>query len=158
MKIQMMIYSMLVSLATYVSMSLAIYKIAKIQNQNKPWIAWIPIGNIYMLIKITKSPMLFIIPPVILFFTAGFNNLILLVVTVVLTIAMVGTTLYMYKKLCNRYDSPFWPIVVGMVPALFFLNIYGQWKLYNAAIEDEINPNKMKIRSEVRFREKKSKK
>lgn len=39
----------LVSIATYVLMSLALYTIAKRRQINNPWLAWIPIGNVWLL-------------------------------------------------------------------------------------------------------------
>ncbi|MGL5869744.1 hypothetical protein [Clostridium chrysemydis] len=158
MSIEMMIYSAIMMIGNYVLMGLAIYKIATIQKQEKPWLAWIPIGNVYMLIKISKGKMWFLAAPIILFFVAGYQNVITQVITIIATVVFVLTLLYMYKTLCEEYDGSFWMLVVGLFPPIFFINLYGLWKLYKGAVETEKNPNKRKIHSEVRIRKNKKKK
>ena len=42
-------FTNLVSIAAYVLMSLALYTIANRRQINNPWLAWIPIGNVWLL-------------------------------------------------------------------------------------------------------------
>lgn len=53
-------------LAAYVYLALALSTIAKKTNTENPWLAWIPIANIVLMLNIAKKPLwwiiLFIIP------------------------------------------------------------------------------------------------
>ena len=53
-------------LAVYVYMALALQTIAQKTNTENPWLAWIPIGNIILMLTIAKKPIwwivLFLIP------------------------------------------------------------------------------------------------
>src|SRR6266849_685680 len=61
-----LIFALLVGLAIYVYMALAVQTIAQKTNTENPWMAWIPIVNIVLLLNIAKKPIwwivLFLIP------------------------------------------------------------------------------------------------
>lgn len=48
-------FILLLSLATWVFYSLGLYKLAKNQGMNNAWLAWIPIGNYYILGSVAKE-------------------------------------------------------------------------------------------------------
>ena len=54
------------ALAAYVYMALALMTIAQKTNTENAWLAWIPIGNIFLMLMIAKKPMwwflLFLVP------------------------------------------------------------------------------------------------
>ena len=62
----MFIFILLFVAAIYVYMALAIQTIAQKTNTENPWLAWIPIVNIVLLLNIAKKPiwwfLLFLIP------------------------------------------------------------------------------------------------
>ena len=47
---------LLIGIATYIFFALALMAIAKKTNTENPWLAWIPIANIYLMTKIGKVP------------------------------------------------------------------------------------------------------
>jgi hypothetical protein len=59
-------FILLFGLAIYVYMALAVQTIAQKTNTENPWLAWIPIVNIVLLLNIAKKPvwwlLLFLIP------------------------------------------------------------------------------------------------
>ena len=50
-----------IALAAYVYMALALSTIAKKTNTENPWLAWIPIVNIILMLNIAKKPLWWII-------------------------------------------------------------------------------------------------
>ena len=61
-----MFFALLVGLAAYVYMSLALQTIATKTNTANAWLAWIPIANLFLMLSIAKKPMwwflLFLVP------------------------------------------------------------------------------------------------
>lgn len=150
----------LFALINYIFVSLALYKIAKNENVDNPWLSWIPIGNSYMLIKLGKGNMIFILPLII----SMYNQEIIGQISMAVYVAY---SAYMYYKICDRYKVNFIPIaigasalVIGLFPALtgftilvYLIGVYGQWKLYKEAINS--STNKRKITTKVANKNKK---
>ena len=61
-----LVFFLLIGLAVYVYTALAVQTIAEKTNTENPWLAWIPIANIILLLNIAKKPIwwivLFLIP------------------------------------------------------------------------------------------------
>jgi hypothetical protein len=57
---------LVISLALYIYVSLAVQTIASKTNTGNAWLAWIPIANIFLLLNVAKKPLwwfiLFLIP------------------------------------------------------------------------------------------------
>jgi hypothetical protein len=62
----MLFFVVVLGLAAYVYMSLALSTIATKTGTSNPWLAWIPIANIFLMLGVAKKPMwwfiLFLIP------------------------------------------------------------------------------------------------
>ena len=62
----MLLFLVVFGLAAYVYMSLAVSTIATKTGTPNPWLAWIPIANIFLILGVAKKPMwwfiLFLIP------------------------------------------------------------------------------------------------
>jgi hypothetical protein len=62
----MLLFVVVFALAAYVYMSLALSTIATKTGTSNPWLAWIPIANIFLMLGVAKKPMwwfiLFLIP------------------------------------------------------------------------------------------------
>jgi len=62
----MLLFVVVLGLAAYVYMSLALSTIATKTGTPNPWLAWIPIANIFLMLGVAKKPMwwflLFLIP------------------------------------------------------------------------------------------------
>ena len=67
-----LVFFLLIGLAAYVYTALAVQTIAEKTNTENPWLAWIPIANIILLLNIAKKPIwwivLFLIPLVNIIF------------------------------------------------------------------------------------------
>ena len=51
------IFMMFLGLAVYIYMAVCLQTIAKKTNTENPWLAWIPIANIFLAANIAKKPM-----------------------------------------------------------------------------------------------------
>jgi hypothetical protein len=53
----MLMFILVIALAGYVYMALALQTIATKTNTENGWLAWIPIANIFLMLSIAKKPM-----------------------------------------------------------------------------------------------------
>jgi hypothetical protein len=56
-----LIFVLLICLAVYVYTALAVQTIAEKTNTENPWLAWIPIANLILLLNIAKKPIWWIV-------------------------------------------------------------------------------------------------
>jgi hypothetical protein len=68
------LFFFLIFLAVYAYMAICLMKIAKKTNTDNAWLAWIPVGNLILLLQIAKKPIWWII----LFFVP-FVNLVMII-------------------------------------------------------------------------------
>ena len=152
----------------YILTSLAVYKIAKVQNEKNPWLAWIPVANQYLLIKVANGKMIFIILAIANLVAGGAAaSMGQNAITTLLQAGWLIYSLVMYNRLCNRYDVSILLFVCGVIAPLFQLvqslaglyipllivSFFGQWKLYKNASNS--NNSKLRIESKVVFSKKK---
>ena len=61
-----LVFFLIFGLAGYVYVALALQTIAKKTNTENPWLAWIPIANVFLMLMVAKKPLwwflLFLIP------------------------------------------------------------------------------------------------
>jgi hypothetical protein len=105
----MMLVLIVVGIAMYIYMGLTLMALAKRLKFEKAWLAWVPIGNVYLMLKMGKQPwwpMLlmigFIIPIV--------NILAALAFTVFMVMAM--------WKICEARQRPGWWVLLSFIPFL----------------------------------------
>ncbi|MEG1003413.1 hypothetical protein [Clostridium sp.] len=147
----LMIIITVCALVNYIFVSLALYKIAKVEGDDKAWLAWVPVGNAYMLIKLGGGKMVFLASFIAAMFLRGFLGTIAMAVFVIYGV-------YMYSNLCNKYDGSLIPIaigssalIVGIFPSLtgltipiYLIGLYGQWKLYRSVSRETYKGKKRK--------------
>lgn len=137
---------LLLLVVNYVFSALAIYKIAKVEKVSKPWLAWIPVTNPYLLIKLGGGNLLLLVVAVISLGTGGavngfMQNEILKLVGMVATAIWSLYSVYMYSKLCDRYNVGIWYFIIGfifqLIPSMMMIGVvillFGYWKLYKSA-------------------------
>ncbi len=56
-----LVFLLLIGLAVYVYTALAVQTIAEKTNTENPWLAWIPIANLILLLNIAKKPIWWIV-------------------------------------------------------------------------------------------------
>ena len=98
---------LILAVVAYIYMSLALMKIAQRTKTEPAWLAWIPIGNLYLMSKIAKMhwwPMLLLFGGLIPF--VGF-------------IASIAFVVFMYIwmwKICEARGKPGWWALLTLIP------------------------------------------
>jgi len=113
----MMAYSatmMIVWLACYIVMAIGIMKLAKKFNTPNPWMAWIPVLNIWLMIQIAGLEWWWIL---IVF--AG-------IIPVIGWIAALLAGLYIWLKIVEKAGKPQWFVILMLIP---LVNIWAIFEL-----------------------------
>lgn len=119
------IFLLLVSIAFYILYSLGLYKLAKNRNFENPWLAWIPIANLYVLAKLVESlkigdleiPMLEIVLPVGALVSYLLNPVpIIGFIVSILYIILVILVLFKLYKIYRPDSAVLWIIISIILP------------------------------------------
>ena len=172
MNVWMIILSTMVfGIINYILSSLAIYTIAKKQKIKNAWLAWVPIGNSYMFIKVGEGKMIFLLLAIASLFNGGYlralQNQTFAMIGIVLNFAWLVYGITLLNKLCNRYNVNILFFVAGVIAPLFMavqklaglympfmiISFYGYWKLYKNAAKHK--DGKLIIESKAVFSKKK---
>lgn len=132
----------ILSVITYVLMGKAFSKIAQNENMDKPWLAWIPGVNVYLMIKLAGAKM-WLLGAAAAGIIAG--SFIYGIAGIVIS-AIPGIVIYyLYMKIFERYEvSPLWFIITVLPFGLFYaylpyfllgmiFNVIGFYRLNKAA-------------------------
>lgn len=117
------------SVLTYIFISIAMYNVAKKKEDNKAWLAWIPIIQDYVVIKYANG-----IPWVLLlyipyFFTTG---LLASVISFIIGLYLV----IMAVRICKEFNVDYTWLIVGLfIPGVAAISYY---KLYKSTIKSEV--------------------
>ena len=111
------------SIGLYVFVSLSYMTIAKKTKTKDPWLAWIPIANLYLIAKIAKMsawPLLlllsFLFIPVMIIFP---EPILILTVFAILFISIIILTVFTFiwhYKIYERREKPGWWIFLSLIP------------------------------------------
>lgn len=125
-----LIVMLLFVLALYVYFSLTMMIVAKRLKTKRPWLAWIPVANIFLLTSMAKLPwwpMLFLIPSIILFIIYMINGAYWAMVSMMLVSLIPSLySTYCWIKICEFRKRPRWfvyPLVIATllsVVSIFF--------------------------------------
>lgn len=161
-------------IVNYVLKALAIYKVAKVEKVDNPWLAWIPIANSFLIIKLGKGKMYLLVLSIMSFIADGYmasfsvsgvtKGILIGVILIWLLYELV-----LYNRICDSYDVSVILIACSVVAFLFkysetlaslyiplmLLSLYGHWRLYRNASKDRTG--KLKVESRVTFSSKKKK-
>jgi len=95
----------IVVVVMYIYSALALMTIAKKTNTPNAWLAWIPIGNVYLMTQIAKVPG---------WYTAGILLGIIPILGVFLIMALF---IYLWWKIAEARKRPGWyGVIIGLVP------------------------------------------
>lgn len=95
----MMAVMWIVVLVLYVYMAICLYKIAKKQNAENPWFAWIPLLNAILIIQIAKRPIWWIVLMMI-----PLVNIVISIVVMIDFLKVLG--------------KPAWWVILMMIPVV----------------------------------------
>lgn len=114
----MFVFFAILFLVFYIYFSLTLMKTAKRLNVENAWLAWIPIANVYLMLKIAKMNPLFlllllgmIIPFVGFLFSIGF--------LIVITMAQ--------WKICEARQKPGWWALLSLIPLFGIVWSFIMW-------------------------------
>jgi len=132
---------------TYVFMALAMQKVAKRLRYKKPWLAWIPIANMWLLPALAKMhwwPILLFFGGLIIYFVTILGSVFFMfasqpsVASIVLF--MLGIIVYIIAlivfavfsivwqwKICERLKRPGWWAILLIIPFFGMIWMYVMW-------------------------------
>lgn len=163
----LLMISAIFALINYIMTGYALYSVSKVEKVDKPWLAWIPIGNFYQLIKLGKGSYMFIIACIGIVIFKGMPGVVPSVLAIISSIVYTGYSMYMYYKICDRYDINFIFIAIGSLSIICFvfeslgnllipillIGLYGQWNLARK-VKMPRDFSKRQIKTEVLGRKK----
>ena len=97
-----LICALLIGLAVYVYVALAVQTIAEKTNTENPWLAWIPIANFVLLLNIAKKPIWWIV-------------LLLIPLVNIIIVVMI------WMAVAEARSKPGWWGVLMLVPGVSFI-------------------------------------
>jgi uncharacterized membrane protein YhaH (DUF805 family) len=98
---------LIVAIIAYVYFGLAIMKLAQRLKVEPAWLAWVPIGNVYLLLKMGKQPWW----PMLL--------LLAMIIPLVNIVAMIVFVVYLVMatwKICEARAKPGWWSLLTFIP------------------------------------------
>lgn len=103
------VFAAIFGIAVYVYMSLALMKIAQRNNTPNAWLAWIPIGNLYLMTQIAQVP--------------WWTMLVIFLswIPVIGWLGVVGVTVWWWMKISERMGKPNWWGILMIVPIANFI-------------------------------------
>ncbi|MBE6049083.1 MAG: hypothetical protein E7214_00065 [Clostridium sp.] len=117
-----LIFTIVMIIVNYIVTAIAMMKIAKKENNDKPWLAWIPVCSDYLLIKLGQGSLWFMILAILSLVTGGsvatLNQGYLTNVSLVLTTLWVAYKIVLYYRICDRYEMNILIFVVGFIAQL----------------------------------------
>ncbi|MGL4849693.1 MAG: hypothetical protein ACRC28_12355 [Clostridium sp.] len=171
MMLGILVVSLVLGIINYILTGLAIFKVSKKEGLDKPWLGWIPLGNFYQLIRLGKGNQFFLIALVAVMIFAQPINGFIKILGIISAVIYVGYMMYMYYRICDRYNISFVFIAAGsaaviclLIPALGGLTIpallvgmYGQFNLARKIDKVDLTKGR-KIETKVTTGNKKKKK
>ncbi len=117
-----LLFTIVIIIVNYIVTAIAMMKIAKKENISRPWFAWVPICNDYLLIKIGKGSPWFMILAILSLVTGGsvaaINTSILSNISLVLTAIWVVYKLIMYSRISEKYEISILIFILGFIGQL----------------------------------------
>lgn len=104
--------------AVYVFMSLALMAVAKKLKTEPAWLAWVPIGNLYLMSKMAKMhwwPILLLIGYVIPY------------INIITNIALMVFMIIWQWKVCEARKRPGWWAVLQLIPVVGWIWAFIMW-------------------------------
>lgn len=113
------VVALLVFLALYIYLSLALMKIAKRTHTEHAWFAWIPYLNIYLVSQIADEagwPVLLLFLPII----AGFfgNEVLTSAITLISGLVFVVFYFIWWWKIVKKRGKPGWWVLLMLIPVI----------------------------------------
>jgi hypothetical protein len=102
--IGLIIIVIIIAIAIYIYTSLALMKIAKRTGTKNPWLAWIPIANVYLMTQVARLPG---------YYTWG---LLAVFVPIIGGLAVAALMAYIWWKISEELGRPGWWGIICIIP------------------------------------------
>ncbi|MBI3051387.1 hypothetical protein HYY74_02925 [Candidatus Woesearchaeota archaeon] len=103
---------LVVFIVLYIYIALALMTIAKKTNTANAWLAWVPIGNIYLMTQIAKVHWAWLFVPL-----ASFVLQFLPLLGLLGLVALLAWPCWLWWKICEARNKPaWWGIIIGLIP------------------------------------------
>lgn len=109
-----------IGIILYIYSALTLYTIAKKLNHSKPWFAWIPIVNIFLIYNLSETPKWTIIC-----YFIGLVTTIIPVIGVLIGLGLTILTVWWYWAICEKLNRPGWWSIFSLVFYPVFLVMLG---------------------------------
>jgi hypothetical protein len=141
----LLMFAFLLFIVNYIVTSMAMFKISKMEKVSKPWFAWLPVCNDYLLIKLGNGSIWFMILAVASLVTGGpalgLSESSIKTIGLIITAAWVVYKIFMYSRICDRYEINILIFVIGFLCQLLskfviigiIIAIIGNILLYRSA-------------------------
>ncbi|MEM4397426.1 MAG: hypothetical protein QW757_02245 [Candidatus Woesearchaeota archaeon] len=114
----MFFFIIILYLFIYVYFSLTLMKTAQKMNMQNSWLAWIPIANFYLILKMANlSPMFLLL---VIGFIIPFLNFIFIIGFAILMIIA-------QYKICEARQKPGWWALLQLIPIIGFIWSFVMW-------------------------------
>ena len=105
------VVALVVMLASYIYFALVLMTLARKLNTEPAWLAWIPIANVYLLWKISRTPTWSIIVFAVGMLLAGIP-----ILGQVLALAALGVMIYWFWMIAEQRKYPGWVSLLMIIP------------------------------------------
>ncbi|MDO8623265.1 MAG: hypothetical protein Q7R52_03380 [archaeon] len=132
----LMIMLFIFAIVVYIYMSLALMITAKRLKIKHAWLAWIPVGNYFLMAKMAKKhwwpALLGIVPFLLLIVSLIFlSNILISIIMLILIWAMVITltvfTIIWTYKICEARGKPGWWAILTIIPIAGWIWSFIMW-------------------------------
>lgn len=168
------IINIALALINYVLSAMAIYKVAKVEKFDNPWMAWVPFVNSYLFIKVAGGKIYMVLLAILAFLTgsaatAQVDNPVFTVLGMVISIAWSIYAFGLYSKLADRYNvnvilflaallapvALYVQFISSMYIPLMIVGFFGYYSLYKSASKGPVKGPK--VTSKIVYSKKKRK-
>jgi len=103
------LFVIILSFIFYVYSAICLYFIAKKTNTEPAWLAWIPIGNLFLMCNVAKINYLWLL---------GILGLFIPFVNILANIYLIGLFVYMWYKIAIARNKPGWIGILTIIPVV----------------------------------------
>jgi hypothetical protein len=122
------IFAFIIGIGIYIYFALTLMTVAKKTGTKHPWLAWIPIANIFLLVNIAEGQWW----PILIAILAPILMLIPVVGMVLFVIVHILFVIYMFAvlwKICGKRNRPGWWVLLLLIPIFGTIWAFIMWGL-----------------------------
>lgn len=121
------IFEIILAIASYVYMAIALSAIARKTKTPNPWLAWIPIANYVLIWQISQTPLwtiisvftasfIYVMLSIIASFVGSIAAVILMIFAVLILLSAMVITVWWYWRITVRRGFSPWYLLLNLIP------------------------------------------